>query len=157
MIFPIPPGTRDVLPEEMRELRAIADRMRTAFDEAGYGEIQTPALEYEDVLRRGEERAAGARYRTFDEQGAVLALRSDMTIPIARVVATRYADAEPPLRFSYFARAWRASERGVGEPREFLQGGLELIGPTAPEGEAEVLALTIAALEEAGLRPPPVR
>ena len=152
MNFPIPPGTRDVLPEEMRELREIGDRMRAAFDEAGYGEIHTPALEYEDVLRRGEERAAGARYRTFDEQGAVLALRSDMTIPIARVVATRYADTEPPLRFSYFARAWRATERGAGEPREFLQGGLELIGVPGAEAEAEVVALTIAALDRAGLR-----
>jgi ATP phosphoribosyltransferase regulatory subunit len=149
---PIPPGTRDVLPDEMRELRAISARMRSTFEQAGYGEVHTPALEYEDVLRRGEERAAGARYRTFDGQGDVLALRSDMTIPIARVVASRYADAEPPLRFCYFAHAWRATERGVGEPREFLQGGLELIGPTAPEGEAEVLVLTIAALEEAGLR-----
>jgi ATP phosphoribosyltransferase regulatory subunit len=150
--FPIPPGTRDVLPEEMRELRAIGDRMRACFERAGYGEVHTPALEYEDVLRRGEERAAGARYRTFDESGAVLALRSDMTIPIARVVATRYADAEPPLRFSYLARAWRATDRGVGEPREFLQGGLELIGVPGAEGEAEVVALTIAALDEAGLR-----
>jgi ATP phosphoribosyltransferase regulatory subunit len=148
----IPPGTRDVLPDEMRELRAISARMRAVFEDAGYGEVHTPALEYEEVLRRGEERAAGARYRTFDEQGDVLALRSDMTIPIARVVATRYAEAEPPLRFCYFAHAWRAVERGVGEPREFLQGGLELIGASAPEGEAEVLALTIAALEDAGLR-----
>jgi ATP phosphoribosyltransferase regulatory subunit len=156
MTFPIPPGTRDVLPEEMRELRAIGDRMRACFERAGYGEVHTPALEYEDVLRRGEERAAGARYRTFDESGAVLALRSDMTIPIARVVATRYADAEPPLRFSYLARAWRATDRGVGEPREFLQGGLELIGVPGAEGEAEVVALTIAALDEAGLRRPRV-
>jgi ATP phosphoribosyltransferase regulatory subunit len=148
----IPPGTRDVLPEEMRELRAIGDRMRAAFEGAGYGEIHTPALEYEEVLLRGDERAAGARYRTFDEQGAVLALRSDMTIPIARVVATRYADAEPPLRFSYVARAWRATDRGVGEPREFLQAGMELIGVPGAEGEAEVVALTIEALTAAGLR-----
>ena len=152
MSHPIPPGTRDVLPEEMRELRAISGRMRTTFEGAGYGEVHTPALEYEDVLRRGEERAAGARYRTFDGQGDVLAQRSDMTIPIAREVATRYAEADPPLRFCYFAHAWRTTDRGVGEPREFLQGGIELIGPTAPEGEAEVLALTIAGLEEAGLR-----
>jgi ATP phosphoribosyltransferase regulatory subunit len=152
MTHRIPPGTRDVLPDEMRELRAISSRMRPVFEGAGYGEVHTPALEYEEVLRRGEEHAAGARYRTFDEQGDVLALRSDMTIPIARVVATRYAEAEPPLRFCYFAHAWRAVERGVGEPREFLQGGLELIGATAPEGEAEVLALTIAGLSEAGLR-----
>ena len=152
MTHPIPPGTRDVLPDEMRELRAISERMRSRFEEAGYGEIHTPALEYEEVLRRGEERAAGARYRTFDEQGKVLALRSDMTIPIARVVATRYRGAEPPLRFCYFARAWRATERGVGEPREFLQAGIELIGVPAPEAEGEVVALTIGALEAAGLR-----
>ena len=148
----IPPGTRDVLPEEMRELREISSRMRETFEEAGYGEVHTPALEYEEVLRRGEESAAGARYRTFDERGDVLALRSDMTIPIARVVGTRYADAEPPLRFCYFAHAWRAVERGVGEPREFLQGGLELIGADGAEGDAEVVALTIEALDAAGLR-----
>jgi ATP phosphoribosyltransferase regulatory subunit len=148
----IPPGTRDVLPEEMRELRAISSRMRETLEEAGYGEIHTPALEYDEVLRRGEEHAAGARYRTFDEQGAVLALRSDMTIPIARVVGTRYADVSPPFRFCYFAHAWRAVERGVGEPREFLQGGLELIGAEGPEGDAEVVALTIEALDAAGLR-----
>ena len=152
MTHPIPPGTRDVLPEEMRELRAIGDRMRAAFEGAGSGEIHTPALEYEEVLLRGDERAAGARYRSFDENGAVLALRSDMTIPIARVVATRYAEAEPPLRFSYVARAWRATDRGVGEPREFLQAGLELIGVAGAEGEAEVIALTIEALTAAGLR-----
>lgn len=152
MTHPIPAGTRDVLPEEMRELRAIGDGIRACFERAGYGEVHTPALEYEDVLRRGDARAAGARYRTFDEQGAVLALRSDMTIPIARVVATRYADAEPPLRFSYFARAWRATDRGVGEPREFLQAGVELIGVPGAEAEAEVVALAIAALDEAGLR-----
>jgi ATP phosphoribosyltransferase regulatory subunit len=152
MSHAIPPGTRDVLPEEMRELREISSRMRGTFGEAGYGEVHTPALEYERVLRRGEEHAAGARYRTFDEQGDVLALRSDMTIPIARVVGTRYADAEPPLRFCYFAHAWRAVERGVGEPREFLQGGLELIGTDGPEGDAEVVALTIEALDAVGLR-----
>jgi ATP phosphoribosyltransferase regulatory subunit len=148
----IPPGTRDVLPDEMRELRAIGGRMRLAFEEAGYGEVHTPALEYEEVLLRGDARAAGARYRSFDDQGAVLALRSDMTIPIARVVATRYADAEPPLRFTYLAYAWRAVDRGVGEPREFLQAGIELIGVPDAAGDAEVVALTIEALTAAGLR-----
>ena len=152
MTHPIPAGTRDVLPEEMRELRAISQRMRASFEAAGYGELHTPALEYEEVLRRGEATAAGARYRTFDEHGNVLALRSDMTIPIARVVATRYGGAEPPLRFCYFAHAWRATERGVGEPREFLQGGIELLGVLGAEGDAEVVALAVAALDAAGLR-----
>jgi ATP phosphoribosyltransferase regulatory subunit HisZ len=44
MSHPIPPGTRDVLPDEMRELRAISARMRSTFEEAGYGEVHTPAL-----------------------------------------------------------------------------------------------------------------
>ena len=152
MTHPIPPGTRDVLPDEMRELRAITERMRAAFQREGYGEIYTPALEYESVLRSGDERAAGAAYRLFDEHGEVLALRSDATIPIARVVATRYRDAEPPLRLCYFTHSYRAVDRGVGESREFLQGGLELVGIPGPEGEAEVVALTVAALDEAGLR-----
>jgi ATP phosphoribosyltransferase regulatory subunit len=149
---PIPPGTRDVLPDEMRELRALTERMRAAFEDASYGEVWTPALEYEEVLRRGDDRAAGAGYRLFDEHGEVLALRSDMTIPIARVVASRYADAEPPLRLCYFAHAYRAAGAGAGQPREFLQGGVELVGAGAPDGEAEVLELVLSALDRAGLR-----
>jgi ATP phosphoribosyltransferase regulatory subunit len=148
----IPPGTRDVLPDEMRELRVLTERLRGAFERAGYGEVWTPALEYEEVLRTGDEGAAGAGYRLFDEQGQVLALRSDMTVPIARLVATRYAAVEPPIRLCYFAHAYRTAERGTGVSREFLQGGIELIGADAPEGEAEVIVLTAAALDEAGLR-----
>ena len=151
MTHPIPPGTRDVLPDEMRELRALTDRLRATFERAGYGEVWTPSLEYEAVLKTGDERAAGAGYRLFDEHGEVLALRSDMTIPIARVVATRYDDADPPFRFCYFAHAYREVERGAGQQREFLQGGIELVGVSAPEGEAEVVALCISSLEEAGL------
>ena len=152
MIHPTPPGTRDVLPDEMRELRELAAGLRRAFQDAGYGEVRTPALEYEDVLRRGDDRAAAPGFRLFDSDGHVLALRSDTTVPIARLVATRYADAEPPLRLCYFAHAFRAAERGRGQSIEFLQGGLELIGPSAPEGDVEVVALVLGALEQAGLR-----
>ena len=151
MIHPIPPGTRDVLPDEMRELRVLSARLRELFEGAGYGEVRTPALEYEDVLRRGDERAASAPFRLFDEQGRVLVLRSDMTIPIARLVASRYAEAEPPLRFCYFQHAYRAPERGRTSS-EFLQGGIELIGAPGASGEVEVLALTGESLASVGLR-----
>ena len=150
MIHPIPPGTRDVLPDEMRELRAIKERLRETFEPAGYGEVWTPALEYEAVLRAGDENAASAGYRMFDEQGQVLALRSDMTIPIARMVATRFP-GEDPLRLSYFGHAYRAVEHTSGQQREFLQGGIELIGVPGAAGEAEVIALTLAGLDAAGL------
>jgi ATP phosphoribosyltransferase regulatory subunit len=140
-----------MLPDEMRELRVITRGLRRIFEGAGYGEVWTPSLEYEDVLRTGDENAAGAGFRTFDEQGHVLALRSDMTIPIARVVATRYAEEPGPLRLCYFAHAYRAVKRGTGQQREFLQGGIELIGVEGAEGEAEVITHTLAALDEVGL------
>src|SRR5215203_2204426 len=152
MSHPIPPGTRDVLPDEMLELRELTEGLSTTFREAGYGEVWTPAVEYEATLRAGDESGAGAGYRLFDEQGEVLALRSDMTIPIARVVATRLGEAEPPLRLCYFAHAYRAAERRTAELREFLQGGIELIGLPGAEGEAEVIALIEDSLDRAGLR-----
>ena len=56
MIHPIPPGTRDVLPEEMRELRELELALLDAFDGFGYGQVATPTIEYDEVLRRGEAR-----------------------------------------------------------------------------------------------------
>jgi ATP phosphoribosyltransferase regulatory subunit len=92
-------------------------------------------------------------YRMFDETtGEMLALRSDMTVPIARVVGTRYATADPPLRFSYVAHAYRAVRPQRGQPREFLQAGIELVGSPAPEGTAEALTVLCRALDAVGLR-----
>ncbi len=104
------------------------------FERHGYGEIYTPALEYESVLARADMAEAQPAYRVFDESGAVLVLRSDMTVPIARVVATRYAASEPPLRFCYFAHCYRGVRPQRGQPRELLQAGIELIGSPAPAG-----------------------
>ncbi len=152
MIHPIPSGTRDVLPDEMRELRAITEAMRAVFERMGYGEVATPALEYEETLARGGAGESRPTYRLFDEQGRVLVLRSDMTLPIARLVATRYAAAEPPIRLSYFAHAYRGVRPSRGQLREFLQAGIELVGATSPEGTAEALGVLCAALDAAGLR-----
>jgi ATP phosphoribosyltransferase regulatory subunit len=151
VIHPIPSGTRDVLPDEMRELRAICDALRGVFDREGYGEVATPSLEHESVLARGGAGGPLPAYRVVDDHGAVLALRSDMTVPIARVVATRYAHAQPPLRFCYFANAFRSVRPHRGQQREFLQAGVELIGAPGPEGTAEALRVLCAALDATGL------
>jgi ATP phosphoribosyltransferase regulatory subunit len=152
MIHPIPSGTRDVLPEETREVRAITDTLLRVFERHGYGELYTPALEYESVLGHADMADAEPAYRVFDETGAVLVLRSDMTVPIARVVATRYANSDPPLRFCYFAHCYRGVRPQRGQPRELLQAGIELIGSPAPEGTAEALTLLSHALDAVGLR-----
>ena len=151
MIHPIPTGTRDVLPDEMRELRRLHLALIDVFESRGYGEVATPAIEYDEVLARGGGRTADSAYRFFDERGDLLALRSDMTVPIARLVASRYVNAEPPLRLCYLANAYRAIRPQRGQMREFAQAGVELIGAEAPEGTAEVVEVLEAALDAAGL------
>jgi ATP phosphoribosyltransferase regulatory subunit len=151
MIHPIPPGTRDVLPDEMRELRRLHLALIEVFERYGYGEVRTPTIEYDEVLARGDGRTAGSSYRFFDEQGDLLALRSDMTIPIARMVASGHIRGEPPHRLCYLAPAYRAVRPQRGQMREFTQGGVELIGAPAPEGTAEVVEVLEAALDAAGL------
>ncbi len=152
MIHRIPSGTRDVLPVEMGELRRMTGQILDVFSAAGYGEVYTPALEYESTFDRAAMTASRPAYRMFDEQGNVLVLRSDMTVPIARLVATRYAAAEPPLRFSYVAHAYRGVRPQRGQSREFLQAGVELVGSPAPAGTAEALIVLCRALDAVGLR-----
>src|SRR5260221_682245 len=151
MIHPIPPGTRDILPDEMRELRRLHLALVEVFESRGYGEVATPAIEYDEVLARGDGRTAASAYRFFDERGDLLALRSDMTVPIARLAASRFTAAEKPLRFCYLANAFRAVRPQRGQMREFAQAGVELIGAPAPAGTVEVIEVLEAALEAAGL------
>jgi ATP phosphoribosyltransferase regulatory subunit len=147
----IPSGTRDVLPDEMREVRTMIDRILGVFAEAGYGEVSTPALEFEQTFARVNLAASAPAYRLFDENGTVLVLRPDMTVPIARLIATRYPQAEPPLRFCYAAPVWRGVRPQRGQSREFMQIGVELVGVSGAAGTAEVLTLLCAALDAAGL------
>jgi ATP phosphoribosyltransferase regulatory subunit len=151
MIHPIPPGTRDILPDEMRELRRLHLAMIEVFESRGYGEVATPAIEYDEVLARGDGRTAASAYRFFDERGDLLALRSDMTVPIARLVASRYTDAKWPLRLCYLANAFRAVRPQRGQMREFAQAGVELIGAPAPGGTVEIIEVLEATLDAAGL------
>jgi ATP phosphoribosyltransferase regulatory subunit HisZ len=151
MIHPIPPGTRDILPDEMRELRELQATLIEVFERYGYGQVATPTLEYDEVLQRGEGRSGLGAYRFFDERGELLALRSDMTIPIARLVATRFADAEPPMRFGYVGNAYRVVRPQRAQVRQFMHAGIELIGSPAPEGTAEVLEVLSVALDAVGL------
>ena len=151
MTHRIPPGTRDVLPTEMRELRRLQGELAAVFERYGYGEVSTPTIEYDEVLARGDERGAPAAYRFFDADGELLAMRTDMTIPIARLVATRLGGDEPPFRLSYCANAYRAVRPQRGQLREFAQAGIELVGADAPDGTAEVIEVLSAALDAVGL------
>ena len=151
MIHPIPPGTRDVLPDEMRELRKLQESLLGVFEEFEYGEVRTPTIEYADVVSRGDEGSAGDAYRFFDDRGELLALRTDMTIPIARLVATRFGEVPPPWRLSYVANSYRAVTPQRARLREFGQAGVELIGVDGADCIAEVVEILARSLDAVGL------
>lgn len=147
----LPAGSRDILPDEARALRAITAALAGVFEEAGYGEVITPTLEYADVLARGDIGEVKPGYRFNDEGGSWLALRSDMTVPLARVAATRFPSASGPLRFWYSQTAYRPIPALQGRSREAIQAGIELFGVAGTEGDREILTLAAAAIDAAGV------
>jgi ATP phosphoribosyltransferase regulatory subunit len=147
----LPPGSRDVLPEEARELRAIGESLRQTFEDQGYGEVVTPTLEYADVLARGILGDALPSYRLVDDRGAWLELRSDSTVPLARVAATRYHGHDAPLRFWYAQTVFRPVPALQGRSREIAQAGIELFGVAGADGDREVIGVAAQCLQATGL------
>jgi ATP phosphoribosyltransferase regulatory subunit len=120
------------------------------FEAWGFARIVTPVFECADVLERGlghDARAAAIRF-VEPGTGEIVALRPDITPQVARLVATRLAELEGPIRLCYEGAVIRLSGRLAGElgQREILQAGIELIDTHEPEGDAEVLAVAAAAL-----------
>ncbi len=147
----LPTGTRDVLPVEAAELGEIEGALCDAFASFGYRRVATPALELAGVLDRAQEGGLGAAYRLFDERGRVLALRPDLTVPAARLIATRMADHPGPVRVSYVASAFRPPTPGRAEAAEQRLAGVELVGADGPAADAEAIAVLAAGLGATGL------
>jgi ATP phosphoribosyltransferase regulatory subunit len=148
----VPPGMRDLLPEESLRARMIAGRILTRMRRWGYREVATPTIEYFDTLVRGEGTEAGDRlFKLVDRGGELLALRPEMTTPVARLVTTHLRGAVPPVRLAYAGQVFRGSEIGSGRLREFPQVGCELIGAGGREADAEIVALAVEALAASGV------
>ncbi|MBC5811663.1 MAG: ATP phosphoribosyltransferase regulatory subunit [Candidatus Eremiobacteraeota bacterium] len=148
----LPAGTRDWLPEELRRKRALENTLRGVFERWNYVEVQTPGIERFDVLEMGiGETVVGKTFLFADRGGVQLALRPEMTTPIARLVSTRLREAPLPLRLSYVQTTYRYEEPQEGRMREFTQAGLELIGPESADADAESLFSAIEALDSLGL------
>jgi ATP phosphoribosyltransferase regulatory subunit len=150
---PMPYGVRDVFGLEAAQQQALSDAWRRLFRAWGYDEVITPTYEHYDVLITGYGRAHEDEvYRVLDRDGAVLALRPDITTQVARLAATKLSAGPWPLRLFYAANVFRFAEPQAGRQREFFQAGVELLGAATPEADAEVIALVIEALSSAGLR-----
>ena len=148
----LPPGTRDWLPAELRRKRAVEDVLRGVFERWAYSEVQTPNYERFDALEVGLGEDVARRTFLFnDKSGTQIALRPEMTTPVARLVATRMREAPLPLRLSYIAPAYRYEDPQEGRMREYTSAGLELIGTESLDADAESLFTAIEALDSLGL------
>ena len=148
----LPPGVRDWLPQEYAFKRDVQERIRDVFRRWSYTEVLTPTFESYEALERGlGERLMQQTFRFSDPLGQSLALRTEMTTPIARVVSSRMRSASLPLRLSYVASAFRYEEPQLGRMREFTQAGAELIGAAEAGADAEALFMAIETLDAVGL------
>jgi ATP phosphoribosyltransferase regulatory subunit len=147
----LPSGVRDLLPRPAARRHSLAERVMGVFEAWGFARIVTPVFECADVLERGlghDARAAAIRF-VEPGTGEIVALRPDITPQVARLVATRLAEVEGPIRLCYEGAVIRlAGELGQ---REVLQAGIELIDAPEPDGDGEVLAVAAAALAAAQL------
>jgi ATP phosphoribosyltransferase regulatory subunit len=90
------------------------------------------------------------KFQDFD--GKLLALRAEMTAPVARIVTTRMTSAPEPIRLFYVNNVFRYSQSYLKREREFCQAGVELVGCNTPEADAEILALLTTSLKQVGLQ-----
>ncbi len=148
----IPHGVADHFWTAAADRRQLGDDLLALFRGWGYGDVMLPAFEYVDTLeRRSNEAFRSELYRFMDRDGSTLALRADMTIAVARLVATRLHDVPLPQRFCYVDSVFRYTKEQGGRQREFFQAGVELVGSPSPAADAEVLAIAAHAMTVARL------
>lgn len=148
----MPEGVKDYVGPEAALKEKIQAEMKKLFESYNYHLIETPSFEYLDVFTVGEESyQQPSLYKLINRQGELMALRSDMTRAIARVVSTQKSTELLPQRYSYMANSFRYPERYQGKMHEFTQGGVELIGNTSISADAEVIELAVEALRTAGI------
>lgn len=148
----IPHGVADYFWGEAYARKRLEHRLLARFRTWGYQDVIPPMFEYTETFEQGASSSLRAEmYRFLDRDGSTLALRPDMTIPVARLVGVRLHDRPMPQRFCYAGSVFRYAAPQAGRQREFTQTGFELIGAAGPAADAEVMALTIDAVRTAGI------
>lgn len=149
----IPKGVQVLPPPQASRLRWIEKKLLSVFQRWGFREVLTPTFEYLDVFAHGANSGGqGKTFKFVDRQtGLLLALRSDLTPQVARMVATTMRHDPLPLRLAYSASVFRHEEPEAGRQREFFQTGVELIGLDRPEADAEMISMAVEGCREAEL------
>lgn len=148
----IPEGTQDYLVDECYNKQCLEQRLIALFHRWGYRSVETPIYEYYDVFSDSSKYRHQEEILKFvDRNGRIAALRPDMTVPVARLVSTKMLSEPLPLRLCYAGDVFRYDDLQAGRQRQFTQAGVELIGSPSVLADAELIALAITALKDAGL------
>ncbi|MCS7140264.1 MAG: histidine--tRNA ligase [Candidatus Nezhaarchaeota archaeon] len=147
-----PRGTRDLLPWDMIKRRHVMETIRSVFELYGYDEVETPAFEFLDILtaKCGPE-VREQIYSFKDKAGRDLGLRFDLTVPLARIIASNPNIPKPFKRYC-ISRVWRYEEPQSGRFREFWQADVDIVGSSKMESDAEVIAVAITCLKKLGMK-----
>ena len=147
-----PEGVQDILFDECALKRNIEVKLRGLYRSYGYFEVETPTIEFYDVFSSDTGLIPQeTMFKFFDQQGRILVLRPDITVPVARISASKYREMPYPMRFSYIGNVFRYNDYGGGKQNEFTQAGVEVLGVSTSEADAEVIAIAINALIASGL------
>ncbi len=147
-----PEGTRDLLFEDCMARRQVESRIKELLLNRGFSEIITPGIEFYDVFASEAHGIAQEKmYKLSDRKGRLLAVKPDLTMPVARVAATRLKGQTRPLRLYYDQPIYTASQALTGRSDETAQIGIEIIGAGGRRTDLEVLVLAVEALQSCGL------
>jgi histidyl-tRNA synthetase len=146
-------GFRDFLPETAKKRQYIITTLKQVFESFGFAPLETPALEYEEVLlgKYGEE-GDKLMYRFTDNGDRRVALRYDQTVPLSRVIAQYQNELPMPFKRYQVQPVWRAENTQKGRFREFLQCDADIVGSCSPLSDAEVLTVAAKAVETLGFQ-----
>jgi ATP phosphoribosyltransferase regulatory subunit len=148
----IPSGVQYFFDDEAKLRRQIERRVTDVFAGWSYDEIILPIFDYHDLFARGMGREQAERtYRFVDRDGALLALRPELTSLVARTVATRFVKRERPVRLYYSGEVFRYDEPTEKAAREFHQIGIEHVGEAGTAADLEILLVAAEALEAIGI------
>lgn len=147
-----PEGTRDLLFEDCISRHLVESKIKDVLVPRGFAEVITPALEFYDVFSPENHGIPQENmYKLVDMKGRLMAVKPDLTMPIARLACTRLKDHPLPLRLYYNQNAYRINPADSGHSDEVDQIGIEVIGVGGRRADLEALDLAIRSMESCGL------
>ncbi len=153
--FLLPPGFRDLLPDDAEREYFCAHSLINSFYESGYRLVATPLVEFEESLFEGAGKALEPRtLKLIDPLSQkLLGVRADITTQVSRMIRSRFAGAKLPLKLCYTGDIIRSYALNTRGQRQLKQAGVELVDNKAnPENDAAVAILALKSLHKLGLK-----